>query len=86
MASVLSVFINNNFVQGALWGVGVAVIALIALTVREMWQKSHRDSYFYVIFIITLSSLLIFKLTPIQTIIIFTLLGVGYKRLKENKV
>ena len=52
LASVLGMLTENSYVQGALWGVGVAVIALIMLTVREMWQKSNRDKFFYSIFIL----------------------------------
>ncbi len=54
------------------------------LTVREMWQKSNKKHVFYTIFVLTLGTLLIFKLSPIQTILLFTLLGVGYKRLDEG--
>lgn len=79
LASVLGTLVNNSYVQGALWGVGVAVIALIMLTVREMWQKSNKNLYFYIVFVLTLGTLLVFKLSPIQTILIFTALGVLYK-------
>ena len=85
MASVISTLINNPYIQGALWGVGVSVIALILLTVREMWQKSKKDMFFYTIFIMTLLTLLILKLSPIQTILLYTLIGVGYKKLREGK-
>lgn len=83
LASVLASLINNSYIQGALWGVGVSVIALIMLTVREMWQKSNKNKFFYTIFILTLATLLIFKLSPIQTILLFTTLGVIFKRFKE---
>lgn len=81
LASVLGTLINNSYIQGALWGVGVAVIALIMLTVREMWQKSDRNTFFYTIFITSLVTLIVFKLSPIQVILIFSILGVLYKRL-----
>lgn len=80
LASIIGTLINNNYVQGALWGVGVAVIALIMLTVREMWQKSNKNAYFYAIFVLALLALLLFHLSPIQTILLFTTLGVLYKR------
>lgn len=83
LASILGTLINNSYVQGALWGVGVAVIALIMLTVREMWQKSNRNAYFYTIFVFSLLTLIIFKLSPIQVILLFSVLGVVYKKLKE---
>ncbi len=84
LASVLGALTQNSYVQGALWGVGVAVIALIMLTVREMWQKSDKNIYFYTIFLLTLASLLVFKLSPIQAILIFTIIGVLYKRFAER--
>ena len=86
LASIIGRLVNNTYVQGALWGVGVAVIALIVLTVREMWQKSKRTKYFYVIFCMTLLTLLIFKLSPIQTILLFSVIGVAYKRLREGRI
>lgn len=83
LASVLGSLVNNSYVQGALWGVGIAVVALIMLTVRETWQKSNKNGYFYAIFVLALIALLAFNLSPIQTILIFTILGVGYKKIAE---
>ncbi len=85
LASILGSFINNNYVLGALWGVGVAIVALIMLTVREMWQKSNRNAFFYVIFVSALLTLLIFHISPIQTILLFSVLGVAYKKFVEVK-
>ncbi len=85
LASVLGALTQNSYVVGALWGVGISVIALIMLTVREMWNKSTKNIFFYTIFILTLISLLIFKLSPIQSILLFTLIGVGFKRLNLKK-
>ena len=76
LASVLDKFVNNSFVQGAMWGVSVAVIALIVLTVREMWQNSKRNLFFYLIFLSALIALLIFKMSPIHTILLFSVFGV----------
>ena len=85
LASVLSNFINNNYVQGALWGISTAVIALILLTTREMWQNSKRNLFFYTIFLMSLISLLIFKFSPIQTIIIFSFLGTAFKLIQRRQ-
>ena len=85
LASMLSLFTENSFVQGAFWGVGIAVIALILLTVREVWQKSNRNLFFYLIFILSLISLLVFNFSPIQTILLFSVIGVLYKRFTTPK-
>ena len=86
LASVLNMFVNNSFVQSAMWGVGIAVIALILLTIREMWQKSHRDLFFYIIFSGALCALTVFKLSPIQTILIFVFTGILFKTIHKQEV
>lgn len=85
LASILGSLTENTYVNGALWGVGISVIALIMLTVREMWQKSVRDNFFYTIFAFSLAALLILKLSPIKTIILFSIIGLLYKRLTLKK-
>ncbi len=85
LASILASLVNNSLIQGALWGVGVAVIALILLTVREIWQKSDRDLFFHTIFLLSLIALLIFKLSPINTIIIFSAVGVLIKIIRNKR-
>jgi len=79
LASILERLIGNPYISGFMWGIGIAVIALIMLTVREIWQNSKRTNFFYLIFLLSLTALLIFHLSPIKTIIIFTILGVLIK-------
>ena len=86
MAAILDKLVDNNFVQGAMWGVGVAVIALILLTVREMWQNSKRNLFFYLIFLSSLMALLIFKMSPIHVILLFSVLGIVVKILLKKEV
>lgn len=85
LASVLSMFTENPYLESILWGGGVAVIALIVLMIREMWQKSHRDAFFYIIFVLSFCSLVFLKFSPIKTILVFTLIGVLYKSFLPNK-
>lgn len=85
LASVLNLLTDNLYVKGIFWGVGVAVIALIMLTVREIWQNSRKDVFFYFIFVLSLFSLLYFNFSPIKTILIFTSVGVLYKALVKPK-
>ena len=85
LASLLSKVIDNPIIEAVFWGVGVAVIALIILTIREMWQKSKKDLFFYMIFTLALIALLFFKFSPIETILVFTPLGVLYKYFMTSK-
>lgn len=79
LASILETFVNNRYVEGVFWGIGIAVIALIILTVREMWLKTNRNLFFYLIFLASLISLVIFKLSPVNVIIIYCIIGIIVK-------
>ena len=84
LAVILDKLVSYIYVQALFWGVGIAVIALIILTVREMWQKSNKDLFFHTIFLLTLIGLLIFKLSPINTIIIFSIIGIIAKMIQQK--
>ena len=84
LASVIGAASGNRYIQGIFWGIGIAVIALIILTVREVWQKSNRDWFFYFIFVCALATLLYTKLSPVQVIIIFSLLGILVTRISNR--
>ena len=84
LASVLGLAANNSYIQSAFHGVEIAVIALILLTIREVWQKTNKNIFFYFIFCSALLSMLYFKLSPIQVIILFGFIGVLYKKLEAK--
>ena len=85
LASVLEVIASNEYVKGAFWGVGIAVIALITLTVREMWQKTNKDWFFYILFVSALCALLFTNLSPVYTILVFSIIGVSIKRIMRAR-
>lgn len=85
LASALNLLTENSFVKGIFWGVGIAVIALLLLTVREIWQNSKKDMFFYMIFVFSLVSLLFLDFSPIKTILVFATLGVLYKFITKSK-
>lgn len=80
LASVLAMIAEKSIVQAAFEGIGIAVIALITLTVREIWQKGSKDLFFYLILFVSLVLLLFFKLSPIQVILIGSLIGIWLKK------
>lgn len=83
LASILEALSNNAYINGIFWGVGVAVIALIILTVREVWQKSERNLFFHIIFLSALIALVVFKLSPVSVIIIFSIIGILLKKMRR---
>ena len=80
-ASALNILSGSHVVQTAMTGVSIAVIALILLTAREVWQKAERDAFFYIIFVLAFISLTIFKFSPIQVILFISILGLIIKKL-----
>jgi len=80
LASILDKFVNNSYIQSTLWGIGIAVIALLFLTVREIWQKSNRDLFFYIILTLSLSALITIKMSPVEVVILFSVLGIIIKK------
>lgn len=85
LASLIELFVNNKFINGIFWGVGVAVMALIILTVREMWQKSDRNWFFYLIFSVALVLLLIFNFSPVCVIILCSFTGIILKAVEAKR-
>lgn len=75
IARILEEIINLKFIQSIFWGVGVGVLILIFLAVKEMWRKSIVDKFtcgiFFTVFI--LSSC--FKAPPAALIILAIFIG-----------
>ena len=85
LANIFAIFISNKYINGIFWGIGIAVIALIILTIREMWQKSNVNLFFYVIFAFSLISLLYFKLSPVCVILIYSIIGIILKYIERRR-
>ena len=85
LASVFNALAGNHYVNGIFWGVGIAVTALILLTVREIWEQSKTGIFFYVIFLSALLLILNFKLSPVATIITCSAFGVLIKVIERKR-
>ena len=81
LASIIGTMTENIYIKGAFWGIGIAVIAIITLTIRELWRKSKQDTFFYGIFFTALLALFLFNLSPIKVILIFSAIGIITKYL-----
>lgn len=76
LAKVLEEIIKLQFVQGIFWGVGIGVLILIYLAIKEIWNKSVIDKFtFGVFFVVFLFSVLL-KVSPAILIIAAIFLGV----------
>lgn len=81
IANFISYIIKIPFVESIFWGVNIAVIILIYLALKEMWQKSIQDMFcfFWFLFILALALL---KVNPAILIIFSILIGFILQKIK----
>lgn len=76
LAKILEEVIKLKFIQGIFWGVGIGVLVLIYLAVKEIWHKSVIDKFtFGVFFGIFLLSVCL-KISPAVLIILVIIIGI----------
>lgn len=78
LASTLMALTQNPVVKDVFRGVNIAIIILLYLTVKEVWNKSVTDYFTLLIFLLTLA-LSIFGVSPSISIILAAVLGILYK-------
>ncbi|MBR1754414.1 chromate transporter [bacterium] len=84
IASVVDVLLQLKFVQTLFWGVGIAVIILMYLTVKEMWAKSLVDIPAWILFFIAFFASYIFKISPVHIIIFAMIYGIAVQKLRRK--
>ena len=85
LASILSEIVNKPTVQHIFWGVGIGVIVLLFLAVKEMWKKCMVDKFSVVVYAICLI-LAFLRLTPLSLIVILALIsGIIFQRFEDKK-
>lgn len=84
-ASILSELITKPSVQHIFWGVGIGVIVLLFLAVKEMWKKSVTDKFSNLTYIICLALALSGKVPPSITIIFALFFGIFWQKIEDLK-
>ena len=79
LASILMKLAKNIIVNDIFWGVNVAIIILLLLTVKEVWKNSIVDRFTFLIFLGILI-LSVFGVSPSISIILSAILGILYKK------
>lgn len=82
IANLLEELVTRHGVKSIFAGIGVGVVVLIILTIKEMWSKTVIDKFTFIIFIFA-GGLACLKVSPILIVILSTFLGMIYK-LKGN--
>ena len=76
LAKILEELITLRFIQGIFWGVGIGVLVLIYLAIKEIWNKSVTGRFtFFIFFIVFLCSACL-KISPAILVILAILTGI----------
>lgn len=85
LAAILSEIISNTYIQHIFWGVGIGVIVLLFLAVKEMWKKSVTDKFSAGVYFVCLA-LAIWGKVPLALIIIASLAaGVVWQKFEDRQ-
>lgn len=85
IAKFFKEFGDYEIVQHAFNGIQVVVVALITITVANMFKQSVRDNYARILFILAFIIIGIFKLSPIIVVVTSSLFGILRFRNREFK-
>lgn len=86
LAFLFNEFVNIPIVKHIFWGVGIGVIVLLFLAVKEMWTKSVTDKFSIIIYIGSLLIALWGKI-PLPVIIITALVvGMFWQKYEDKNI
>ena len=78
-------FKDNVYVQRALGGISVCVVALILDSVISMWKKGVKDRLGLVICLAMMALSVFTEISPILLVIACALLGIGARKLQRRR-
>ncbi len=85
LASILSEIVDKPSVQHIFWGVGIGVITLLFLAVKEMWTKCVVDKFSICVYSVCLI-LAFTRVIPLSLIVILALIsGIIFQRIEDKK-
>ena len=86
IAAILDVYMQNPYLTHAFAGIRIVVVALIAATVWDLWQKSVNCKLGYIIFALSFISVLFLNVSAVIVVVSAGLLGFAkYKISGLNK-
>lgn len=86
LAAILSEIINKPSVQHIFWGVGIGVITLLFLAVKEMWKKSVNDKFSLAIYLGCLILALSKKVSLAIIIIGALIFGILWQKFEDKNL
>lgn len=84
LASILSDIVGITNIQYIFWGVGIAVITLISLAIKEMWNNAVNDKFSTVVYIVSLILALSKKVSLAVIIVGAIVFGILYQKYEDK--
>lgn len=85
LANILTTVTDNEIVQNAFFGIRIAVIVLVLLTVKDLWKKSVNSKFSYTMFFLILLCLLTLPVSPTIVIISAAVIALIFGKVKGEK-
>lgn len=85
LATALNKIIHFKCIQDLFWGVGIGVITLLFLAVKEMWNKCITDKFSTIIYLGCLFTALVSKISPAWIVITALILGIIYQKYEDKQ-
>ena len=79
LASILAQLTTNPIVINIFWGVGIGILIMILLTVKEIWDKSVVDKFTMLLFLLIFGVTVFLNFSPVLAILSSVLIGICYK-------
>ncbi len=85
LASILSELVTKPSIQNIFWGVGIGVITLLFMAVKEMWSASVKDKFSLIVYLVCVVLALTSKV-PLALIIIIALIsGIIFQKIEDKR-
>jgi len=84
LASILNEIVSNPLVRNIFWGVGIGVITLLFLAVKEMWKKSVQDKFGAIVYTVCLILALSRKVSLSVIIIGAIIAGILFQKFQKR--
>lgn len=79
IAEILQELTKFKFIESIFWGVGIGVVILVIMAVKEMWSKSVVDKFSFAIFVSAFILSAFLQVSPAIIIISSAFAGIIYK-------
>ncbi len=86
LATLFQEIVNVGFIKSIFYGIGIGVILLLTLAVKEMWSKCIVDRFTCYIFLGAFILSSCFKISPTIIVILAATAGILYKKFRIKNI